>query len=413
MNRNQFLSVLKSDIDGLDKYSKLDNSKVLLEKEPEAFDYFISLYAKAFPKGKLLENYEPKSLILNSDLAFFKMELNLIDNYSYNLAYKDFFHIQEMKYWLSCKQAVEEIELIYGEYETISEILDATGYTLSGLYREMSDIMYNVKKDYREKLRQEEIERKKKEREDTENKVKNAKEETARKLAELKARREGKSVENKIEFPVISKEDVSVELEKEKNVNNLSVKNAVDFTSDALYKVSLERYIDIISKKEDKGLTAFIYIGEKLRNLCQNALDAADIDSTLFLIFNSDDYIGFSATPSEKEERIVKIKEFLNNTKRFVNAVDEFYYRIKKLKSEEDRKNAKIVISQIDTLLFAFTGFIGVYDAIILLREKLSEQKRLSLADEIEFDIILKHYKEILKNFDCFIDACRADRIKK
>ena len=107
------------------------------------------------------------------------------------------------------------------------------------------------------------------------------------------------------------------------------------------------------------------------------------------------------------------LKEFLNNTKRFVNAVDEFYYRIKKLKSEEDRKNAKIVISQIDTLLFAFTGFIGVYDAIILLREKLSEQKRLSLADEIEFDIILKHYKEILKNFDCFIDACRADRIKK
>ena len=150
-----------------------------------------------------------------------------------------------------------------------------------------------------------------------------------------------------------------------------------------------------------------------MRNLCQNALDAADIDSTLFLIFNSDDYIGFSATPSEKEERIVKIKEFLNNTKRFVNAVDEFYYRIKKLKSEEDIKKAKIVISQIDTLLFAFTGFIGVYDAIILLREKLSEQKRLSLADEIEFDIILKHYKEILKNFDCFIDACRADRIKK
>ena len=44
MNRNQFLSVLKSDIDGLDKYSKLDNSKVLLEKEPEAFDYFISLF---------------------------------------------------------------------------------------------------------------------------------------------------------------------------------------------------------------------------------------------------------------------------------------------------------------------------------------------------------------------------------
>ena len=98
MNRNQFLSVLKSDIEGLATYSKLDNSKVLLEKEPDAFDYFISLYAKAFPKGKLLENYEPKSLILNSDLAFFKMELGLIDNYSYNLAYKDFFHIQEMKY---------------------------------------------------------------------------------------------------------------------------------------------------------------------------------------------------------------------------------------------------------------------------------------------------------------------------
>lgn len=211
MNRNQFLSLLKSDIEGLDKNSKLDNSRVLLEKEPDAFDYFISLYAKAFPKGKLLENYEPKSLILNSDLVFFKMELGLIDNYSYNLAYKDFFHIQEMKYWLSCKQEVEEIELIYGEYETISEILDATGYTLSGLYREMSDIMYNVKKDYREKLRQEEIERKKKERENLENKVKNSKEETARKLAELKARREGKIVEEKVNQKKESIEEVSTQ----------------------------------------------------------------------------------------------------------------------------------------------------------------------------------------------------------
>ncbi len=343
MRRKEFLNILSEDIQPLEKFCKLETLKELKEKEPDAYDYFMALFSVLFHE-KSLDGYTPTTSISITDREFFKNDFKLITSFAPISAYSELYRLLSMRHWLTLKDSVEEIELIYGEYESIEQILEDTGYQFYELWSEMNNIMYDVKRDYREKLRLEEERRKKQAILDKENKVKNKKAETARKLAELKARREGKVVETPVETP-------KVELSKNEenpytfDTNNelfsqiqQDIQNSANKIIEEFGPSKYEKKDNVIEIDDAVALKAQKDVEDSLKNTI-NEMDANMPEFDLSVELNKEPILNKEVTPVEdtkKKDKLTFFSYFLKECTNYVNLLEFFIFVADSLGEVED-----------------------------------------------------------------------------
>lgn len=153
MDVERFLKIIDKWIIHNSKENDSDIYRLLKDKYPDVFNYFVSLYLESNPNTTIDYLY-PTYIIPKEVLVELKDELSDLNNYTLSVAFFDFLKRRRANIWLKTCKDIEEFNFLYGKYENIGEAMKDTGYPFIMLYTEMCEVLYDYerRKEMEDKL---------------------------------------------------------------------------------------------------------------------------------------------------------------------------------------------------------------------------------------------------------------------